>query len=360
MATPAAANPTESVDPVDPATPSARTADGSSLPETMPAVVARGYGTPDVLERADLPIPTPGPDQVLVEVGATSLNALDWHFTTGTPYFLRLFEGLRRPRRLVPGADMAGTVVAIGGDVTDFVVGDRVYGETPGGGCATHLAVGAAKIAHLPDSVSFESGGATPVAGLTAVQALRTHADVQPGEHVLVNGAAGGVGTFTVQIAKALGATVTAVGSSRNVELVRSLGADEVIAYDVDDFVAGGRRFDVMIDNVGSRTPAENLSVLRPEGRYVAVSGPKGNPWLDPVPYVVRMAWATWRSDASFHQFTASPNRDDLDYLATLLDDGRLVPQIDRVVGLDGVWAGLAEIGTGHARAKIVIVPGAA
>jgi NADPH:quinone reductase-like Zn-dependent oxidoreductase len=180
---------------------------------------------------------------------------------------------------------------------------------------------------------------------------------LQHGERVLVNGAAGGVGTMAVQIAKALGAHVTAVCSTRNVEMVGALGADEVIDYTSDDFVVGGRRFHVMLDNVDNRRPSECRSVLVEGGRYVAISGPKANRWVDPLPYLLRARLAFVRADASFHQFTAASDVDDLTFLGELLASGRLVPQIDRVVGLDGVADALAEIGTGHARAKIVVVP---
>jgi NADPH:quinone reductase-like Zn-dependent oxidoreductase len=217
--------------------------------------------------------------------------------------------------------------------------------------------VKAANVVPIPVGVSFESAGATPVAGLTALQGLRTHGDVQPGEQVLINGAAGGVGTMAVQIAKALGAHVTAVCSARNVDMVRGLGADEVIDYTNDDYVAGGARFDVMLDNVGNRAAKQNRSVLRPGGRYVAVSGPKANRWVDPLPYMARSWLAFTRADASFHQFTAAAVPDDLLFLGELLATGRLVPEVDRVIGLDGVADGLAEIGSGHARAKIVVVP---
>lgn len=327
------------------------------IPATMTAVTARTYGTEEVLRVEELPVPTPGDGEVLIQVAASSLNALDWHYVTGTPYFMRLMVGLTRPKRIVPGADVAGTVVAVGPSVTDFVEGDRVFGETSGGGCGEYLVTSATNIAHLPDAVTFEAAAATPVAGLTAIQALRTHAAVQPGDSVLINGAAGGVGTFAVQIAVALGGRVTAVCSGRNVEMVRALGADRVIDYTAEDFTAGGDRYDVMMDNVGNRTNAECLEVLAPSARYVMVSGPKDNRWLGPIPRVVSRALALWRTDHSFHQFTASPNREDFDVLAGMLADGRIVPQIDRVVGLDGVAAALAEIGSAHTRAKIVVRP---
>ena len=327
------------------------------VPSTMRAVVGRRYGGPETLAIEQVATPTPNADQVVVKVEASSLNALDWHFRTGTPYFLRLIEGLRRPRRLIDGADVAGTVVSVGPAVTDLVVGDEVFGECGGGGFGEYLAAKPDGLVRKPVGVSFEAAGATAVAGLTALQALRTHGAVQPGDHVLINGAAGGVGTFAVQIAKALGAEVTAVCSTRNVEMVRALGADHVIDYVTDDFVPGGARFDVMLDGVGNRSAKECLSVLKPDARFVLISGPKKNPWIDPMAHLAAVAIRFLRADPSFHQFTASPNHDDLTFLGELLTDGRLVPEVDRVIGLEGVAHALAEIGTGHARAKIVVIP---
>jgi NADPH:quinone reductase-like Zn-dependent oxidoreductase len=323
----------------------------------MRVVVAQGYGLADVLEVEEVAVPTPGEAEILVRVEGSSLNALDWHFLTGTPYLIRISNGLRRPKRRIPGADVAGTVVAVGSGITRHAIGDDVFGECEGGGCAPYLAVDATSVVTKPASVSFEAAGATPVAGLTALQGLRTHGSLQPGEHVLINGAAGGVGTFAVQIAKALGAEVTAVCSTGNVEMVRSLGADTVIDYTTDDFVEGGARFDVLLDNVGNRTPAECLAVLRAGARFVAVSGPKTNRWLGPVPHISRTALAFRRAEPSFRVFTASPVEADLITLGELLADGSVVPAIDRVIGLDDVAAGLTEIGTGHTRSKIAVVP---
>ncbi len=330
------------------------------LPPTMRAAVARTYGTAEVVSVED--VPTPNLDRsdtkaVLVQVAASSLNALDWRFVTGTPYFLRLMAGLRRPKRTIPGADVAGTVLAVGSDVTTMQPGDRVFGEAPGGGFAPYLTAKAANFVRMPDGVAFEAAGATAVAGLTALQGLRAQANTQPGEEVLINGAAGGVGTFAVQIAKALGAQVTAVCSARNVDMVKRLGADHVIDYTRADFVPGGARFDVMLDNVGNRSAKECISVLRSGGRYVAVSGPMDNRWLGPIGHLARTALAFRRSDASFHQFTAAPNPDDLAFLGELLAGGRVVPEIQRTVGLDGVAEGLAEIGSSHVRAKILVTP---
>ncbi len=329
----------------------------TALPRTMRAVTYDRYGTSEALSVAEVAVPEPAAHEVLVAVEASSLNALDWRLLTGTPYLVRTTQGLRRPRRRIPGADVAGTVVAVGADVTRVHPGDRVFGESAGGGCAEYATVDAAHVVALPVGVSSEAAGATPVAGLTALQGLRTHGAVEPGDRVLVNGAAGGVGTFAVQVAKALGGEVTAVTSGRNAELVRSLGADTVIDYATTDFVDRGDRFDVVLDVAGNRTPAEYRRVLAPGGRFVAVSGPMTNRWLGPLPHLLRTALALRPADASFHQFTAAPVQDDLAFLAGLLASGEVVPAVDRVVGLEGVPAGIAEIAGGHARAKIVVTP---
>ena len=349
--------PSTTPDTTSPHTTSDAAAAVGPLPTTMRAVTARTYGGPEVLAMEELSVPTPADDQLLIRVEASSLNALDWHFLTGTPYLMRLMFGMRRPQRFVRGADLAGVVMGVGKKVERFRVGDAVFGEGTGGGCGEYATVSAGDVVAIPDGVSFENAAATPVAGLTALQGLRTHAGLQPGERVLINGAAGGVGTMAVQVAKVLGAHVTAVCSTRNVDVVRALGADDVIDYTCDDFVIGGPRFDVMLDNVGNRRPKDCGSVLVGGGRYVVISGPKANRWVDPLPYLLRARMTFARSDASFHQFTAAADVDDLTFLGELLASGRLAPEIDRVVGLDGIADALAEIGSGHARAKIVVVP---
>lgn len=322
---------------------------------TMSAVTASGYGGVEMLSIQEVPTASPEGDQLLVSVEGSSLNALDWHFLTGTPYLVRLMNGVRTPKRKIPGADVAGVVVAVGPDSSEFAVGDRVFGECAGGGCAPFVTVRASSVAAIPEGVSFEAAGVTPVAGITALQGLVTHGAVQPGERVLVNGAAGGVGTFAVQIAKALGAEVTAVCSTRNVDAVAALGADEVVDYTSTDVVDGVARFDVIFDGVGNRSGRELASVARSGARVVVVSGPKTNRWLGPIPHLVRTWWALRRADATFHQFTASPNRDDLSTLGEMLAAGSVVPAIDRTVGLDGVADAMVEIGSGHARAKIAV-----
>lgn len=330
----------------------------ATVPATMQAAVARRYGTPGNVVVEQIPVPEARRTEVLVRVEASSLNALDWHFLTGTPYLIRIVGGVVRPRRKVPGADVAGTVVGAGPDVTRFAPGDRVFGETRGGGCGEYLTVDETHLGALPDGVSATDAAATPVAGLTALQALRTHAAVRPGENVLVNGAAGGVGTYTVQIAIALGARVTAVCSTGNVEMVRSLGADRVVDYTCEDFAELETRFDVMVDNVGNRSADEILPLLTAKGRYVAVSGPKENKWFGPMLHIARLAWRFRRESQTLHQFTASPDADDMLTLSQFLESRQVVPQVQEVIGLDGVADGLAEIGTGHGRAKIIVIPG--
>lgn len=329
----------------------------TQIPKTMQAVTARRYGGPEVLAIEDLKVPGPAEGQVLVKVEASSLNALDWHFMTGTPWIMRATSGLRSPKRLIPGADLAGTIVAAGADVEHLAIGDHVFGMTESGGCGEYLVTKASTITTKPDNISFDDAAATPVAALTATQGLRTHAKLQAGEQVLINGAAGGVGTFSVQIAKALGATVTAVCSTGNVSMVRDLGADTVIDYSKEDFVASGPIFDVMLDNVGNRSAAECLSVMKPDGRYVAVSGPKTSRMFGPILHTIGTALRFLRVSQSFHQFIASSDEEDLTYLRGLLESGQLTPAIERVVGLDGVVEAMREIGTGHAKAKIIVKP---
>lgn len=358
---------TEAIEPTEPIEPAGYeptepvgyepTAEPAAIAPTMRAAVARRYGTAEVISVENVPIPTPRKGEVLIHVAASSLNALDWHFLTGTPYLLRLIAGVRRPKRIIHGADVAGTVVAVGADVTSVRVGQRVFGQSAGGGFAPYVGTKAEGVLVIPAGVSFEAAGATPVAGLTALQGLRTHGAVRRGEHVLINGAAGGVGTFAVQIAKALGAEVTAVCSTRNVDMVRRLGADHVVDYSTDDFVFGGARFDVMLDNIGNRSADECMSVLRAAGRYVAVSGPKENRWLGPVVHLVRTKFAFRRTDATFHQFTAASNQADLAFLGSLIASGAIVPEVQRTIGLDEVADAMAELGSGHLRAKILVVP---
>ncbi|WP_255560057.1 NAD(P)-dependent alcohol dehydrogenase [Salinibacterium sp. M195] len=235
------------------------------VPPTMTAVTARRYGDTDVLAIETIPTPTATPGKILVRVLGSSANALDWRILSGTPLFVRLVMGLRTPKRLSPGADVAGIVVAVGDGVSDFELGDAVFGEAAGGAFAEYAAVTPKNFVKLPAGVDFVAAGATPVAGLTALQGLRSKAALKPGDRVLINGAAGGVGTFAVQIARALGATeITAVCSGHNVDQARALGASRVIGYETDDYITIGGQYDVVLDMMGNRTAAEMRSILAP------------------------------------------------------------------------------------------------
>ncbi len=320
----------------------------------MRAIVYERYGTPEVLSIRDVDRPEPGDDEVLVRVHAASLNALDWHYLTGTPYFMRLTAGLRRPKRTIPGVDVAGTVEAVGADVTTVRPGDEVFGVAVGS-CAEFAVASVDRIARRPAGSTFEQAAAVPVAAITALQGLRDVGKVAAGHSVLINGAAGGVGTFAVQIAKALGAEVTAVCSTRNVETVRALGADRVVDYTTDDFVELGERFDVMLDNVGNRSPAECRRMLTDDGICVVISGPKENRVLGPVTHLIgTLAYFTFVSQRAA-SFTAEENAERLGALTDLLEAGTIEPVIERTYALDQVPEALAHIGTGHARGKLVV-----
>jgi NADPH:quinone reductase-like Zn-dependent oxidoreductase len=319
----------------------------------MRAVTHHRYGTTDVLEVRAVDTPAPGDGEVLLRVAAASVNPLDWHFMTGTPYVLRLVAGIRRPRQAIRGADVAGMVVAVGAGVEGFAPGDRVMGTARGSFAEWTLAK-PASLARLPQGISFADAAAMPVAAITALQALRDHARIEPGHRALVNGAAGGVGTFAVQLAVAMGAEVTAVCSTHNVEMVRDLGAQRVFDYTAEDWVDGSQ-YDVIVDNVGNRSLGDCVRSLVDGGRYVMVSGPKDNRWLDPFRRLVAGKFRFVRSGRSFHQFTANETSADLAELLRFVEAGQLRSVIDRTVALEGVPDALDHLGTGHARAKIVV-----
>jgi NADPH:quinone reductase-like Zn-dependent oxidoreductase len=307
---------------------------------------------PDVLRIDEIARPEPGSDGVLVRVRAASVNRVDWYDVTGRPWIARPITGLRGPKSAPVGVDFAGTVEAVGEDVTDFKPGDDVFGIA-NGSFAEYAGVKKAP-AFKPANVSFEDAATLPVAGLTALQGLRDHGRLQPGQSVLVNGASGGVGTFAVQIAKALGAEVTAVCSMRNVEQARSLGADHVIDYSRDDFTKGSRRYDVMLDIAGSKSWRQCRRVLTSDARLVIVGG-EGNPLIGPLAHIA----ATWLGakpgsrTATF--FVADLNRPDLDFLGELLQTGQVKPVVEKRYELTDVADALRYMGDGHARGKLVI-----
>lgn len=321
----------------------------------MQAIRYRCYGSPEVLELAVVARPTPADDEVLVKVHAASVNPLDWHYMRGKPYIMRLSSGIGRPADPRFGVDFAGTVEAVGKNVQRFKPGDEVFGGKSGA-LAEYVTVREDRALVLkPADISFEEAAAVPVAAITALQAVRDKGQVKPGHKVLVNGASGGVGTFAVQIAKSYGAEVTGVSSTRNVELVRSIGADHVIDYKQQDFTRGAQRYDVIIDNVGNHPLLAYRRVLEPDGIVVMVGGPSGDPWIGPLARPIRAAVLSPFVSQRFAMLMAALNAEDMGVLRDLLAAGRLKPVIDRRYTLPEVPAAIAYLEEGRARGKVVI-----
>ncbi|TXS93612.1 NAD(P)-dependent alcohol dehydrogenase [Parahaliea aestuarii] len=320
----------------------------------MRSAVYRCYGGPEVVRLEALPLPEPARDEVLVQVKAASVNPLDWHHLRGQPYFMRLMTGIGRPERHHLGVDFAGTVVAAGADVTRFQPGDRVFGGQTGafGEYVTLRAAGS--IAAMPEGVGFAEAAAVPIAAVSALQALRDAGGVKAGDRVLVNGASGGVGSFAVQLARNMGAEVTGVSSTRNLDLVLGLGADAVIDYTQRDYTRGEERWDVIIDAVGNHGSAANQRALVPGGTLVMVGAGEGD-WVGPL---LNIAGAMLRSrlgDEELTPFLAHLNGDDLVFLAELLGRGELSPVIDRHYPLTAITEALAYSESGRARGKIIV-----
>ena len=320
----------------------------------MKAIVQHRYGSPDVLEFQDIDIPTVGDDQVLVRIRAASVNPVDWHEVTGAPYLVRLQGGFRRPKQLVPGTDMAGHVEAVGKDVTRFQPGDEVFGMCAGA-FAEFVSVRERKLALKPSNLTFEQAAAVPVAALTALQGLRDKGRIQAGQKVLINGASGGVGTFGVQIAKSYGTEVTGVCSTRNVDMVRSLGADHVVDYTREDFTRSGDRYDLILDVAGTRSIADRRRALAPRGILVAVGGPMTNNWVGPLVSIIPMLIVSRFGSRKMVPMLAKNSKEDMLALRELLEAGKVTPAIERTHPLREVPDALRQVGTGHSRAKIVI-----
>ena len=332
----------------------------------MKAIVFERYGPPEVLQLREIPTPSPGERQVLLRIRAASVNAADWHIMRADPFFARLAVGLLRPRFGVLGTDVAGRVEAVGAAVTKFAPGDGAFGNLFAcglGGFAEYAAVPEDALLPKPASSSFEQAAATPLAAVTALQALRTVGKVKPGTAVLINGAAGGVGTFAVQIAKALGADVTAVASSRNLDQARALGADRVIDYTRGGFVVHGERYDVIVAVNGYHPLSVYGRALKPGGTYVMVGGTPRQ-WVE----AVLLGPLRSRGDKKFARVNAAPalsgpaaerkmrtNLKDLAYVAELLESGDVVPVIDRRYSLNQVPEAIRYMEEGHARGKVVI-----
>ena len=318
------------------------------------AIVYRCYGAPEVLELESIVKPVPADDEVLVKVQAASVNPLDWHYMRGSPYFMRLGSGIGAPTDERLGVDFAGTVETVGAAVTQFKPGDAVFGGGSGAFGQYVVVRESRAIALKPPGASFAEAAALPIAGLSALQALRDKGKVTAGTKVLINGASGGVGTFAVQIAKALGAEVTGVCSARNVELVRSLGADHVIDYQVEDYTTGPEKYDVIIDNVGNHSPAANRRALVPNGKLVMVGGPSGD-WVGPLKNPLQALLLSPFVDQEFILFLGQLNREDLAFLGGLMQEGQLTAVIDRRFNLAEVPAAIRYSEEGRARGKIII-----
>ena len=320
----------------------------------MHAILYRRYGGPDVLSYEETPKPTPRDDEVLIRIRAASVNPYDCHFMHGSPAVMRVTTGLRRPNDPRLGVDVAGDVEVVGAHVTDLAVGDAVFGGCRGAfaeyGCAKP-----STLARKPANVPYERAACATIAGITALQALRGSARLQAGQTILVNGAAGGVGTFAVQIAKTFGATVTGVCSTRNVEMVRSIGAEHVIDYTNEDFTLAAQRYDVILDTISNHSLAACRRVLTPQGTYVVVGAATHGHWLGPLarmltiplmaPFVrQRMTLAMARTSAA-----------DLATLGDLMNAGKLTPVIDRTYELREAAEAVGYVAQGHARGKVVV-----
>ena len=319
----------------------------------MKAIVHERFGSPEVLELREIDEPRVGDGDVLVRVQAASVNPADWYAMAGAPYVARVQMGLRKPKDRL-GLDLAGEVTAVGGNVTRFKPGDEVFGAATGT-LAEYVAVSEDGLVPKPASLSFEQAAAVPVAGLTALQGLRDKGRVQPGQQVLINGASGGVGTFAVQVARALGAQVTAVCSTRNVDLIASLGADRVIDYTREDFTRTDRRHDLLLDVAGSRSWPECRRVLTPEATLVVVGAPKGNALLGPLGHILKVRLASLPASQKVTFFISKLNRQDLEALAELLEAGKVTPVVERTYPLREAADAFHYLGEGHARGKLAI-----
>ena len=320
----------------------------------MQAIVQDTYGSASVLKARDIDKPGIGDHDVLIRVRAAGVNPADWAIVSGLPYIARPIYGLRKPKNIVRGTDVAGTVEAVGSGVTRFKPGDEVFGWS-NGSYAEYTAAAEDSLALKPANLTFEQAATVPMAGLVALQAIRDHGKVGPGQKVLINGASGGIGTFAVQIAKALGADVTGVCSTRNMEMVLSIGADRVIDYTKDDFTKSGVQYDFILDNVSNHSLTDLRRVLTPTGTLIPNGGGFDNRWLASGGRIVRAAVLFQFGGQTLGNFLVSSNHADLVVLAELIEAGKVMPVMDRTYPLSETAQAIDHVGKGHARGKIAI-----
>lgn len=318
----------------------------------MKAAIFKSYGSPQVIKIEEMEKPAPADDEVLVQVRASSVNPAEWYSLSGL-FIARLGNGLFKPKDIRLGTDYAGVVEAVGKNVTGFKLGDEVFGARSGAFseyvCARKI------IVPKPANLTFEEAGGVAIAAITALQGLRDHGQLQSGQKVLINGASGGVGTFAVQIAKALGAEVTAVCSSGNVKMIRSLGADHVIDYTTADFTLSGQQYDLVLDIAGSRSWREYKRVLKPNSSFVIVGAPKGNSVIGPLAHVISLRLASLRASQKVVFFVAKFTREDFMLLKEMFERGQIKTVVDRVYPLSKISDAMSYLGTGHAKGKIVV-----
>ena len=321
----------------------------------MKAITYHRYGSPDVLEFGEVDEPVVKDDEVLIGVRAASVNPRDWHFMRGLPYFMRLQFGLRGPKDGGLGSDVAGQVEAVGKNVTRFRPGDEVFADVLTGGFAEYACVTEDLLGLKPANLTFEQAAAVPLAALTALQGLRDHGRVQPGQKVLIIGASGGVGTFAVQLGKLFGADVTGVCSTRKVDMVRSIGADHVIDYTQEDFTRSGQTYDLIFQLAGTRSPADCRRALTSKGTLLLSSGESGGRWIGPVDRIVKAVVLSPFVSQRLVSFLAKPSTEDLQVMRELIEAGKVSPVIDRTYPLSDTPEAIRHLEEGHARGKIVI-----
>ena len=324
---------------------------------TMKAIVQAKYGTSEVLELRNIDKPSIGDNEVLIRVRAAAVNPGDWAIMGGLPYIARPVYGMGKPKNPVRGTDVAGEVEAVGASVTRFRPGDEVFGSSKhlGGAFAEYAAVSEDALAPKPANLSFEQAAAVPMAGYVALQALRDHGNVQAGQKVLVNGASGGIGTFAVQIAKSLGAHVTGVTSTKNVDLLRSIGADEVVDYTKVDFTRTGLRYDFILDNVANRSLSDLRRALTPKGMLVPNGGGFDHRWVASGGRLIKAKLSFAFVSQTVRTFIAKSKQENLLVLRELIEAGKVTPVIDRTYPLSETPQAIAYVGQGHARGKVVV-----